>query len=318
MLSWPDFKEKQLVLINSHSIKHLNLQNDNLIIKDEDEKIINKISVYKIFSIFVIWDFTITSKLVSKLQEFGIWIQVLSHNLKPKFYISNPLEGNFLLRQKQYNFPYNLEYAKQLIFQKTTNQLTLLQNIRKKDEELKADIKKIKTLISKIEQVNDFASLRWIEWNIAKLYFQNYFKQQNRVARLPRTKFDIVNFLMDIGYTYLFYFIEANLNLYGFDTYKGVFHTQFFERKSLVCDLQEPFRPIIDRKIKNAFSLKQINEKDFKKKNGSYYLPFDKQSHYSALFLEELINYKEEIFKYIRDFYLAMIKEEKILPIFKI
>jgi CRISPR-associated protein Cas1 len=123
---------------------------------------------------------------------------------------------------------------------------------------------------------------------------------------------------MDIGYTYLFYFIEANLNLYWFDTYKGVFHTQFFERKSLVCDLQEPFRPIIDRKIKNAFALNQIYEKDFKQRKWVYYLKFDKQSHYSALFLKELLEYKETIFKYVRDYYLSVIKEQKDLSSFEI
>ncbi len=318
MLSWPDFKEKQIVLINSDQLKQLSLQNDNLLVKDEEWKTINKLSVYKIFSIFVIWDFTITSKLITKLLEFGISIQVLWYNLRPKFTIWNPLEGNFLLREKQYNFPYNLEYAKQLIFQKTTNQLKLLQKIRQKDSKLKTDIKKIKELIQKIENIDNFDSLRWIEGNVAKLYFQNYFKDYNRTSRSPRTKKDITNLLMDMWYTYLFYFIEANLNLYGFDIYKGVFHTQFFERKSLVCDLQEPFRPIIDRKIKNAYALKQINEKDFKFKNGVYTLPFQNHSKYSALFLEELLKRKEEIFKYIREFYLTMFKQEKVLPVFEI
>jgi CRISPR/Cas system-associated endonuclease Cas1 len=70
------------------------------------------------------------------------------------------LEGNFLLREKQYNFPYNLDYSKQLIFQKTTNQLQLLKNIRNKNNNLKSDIKKIKDLIKKIETTDNFDSLR--------------------------------------------------------------------------------------------------------------------------------------------------------------
>ena len=318
MLSYPDFAEKQILLINSDKIKNLALQNDNLIIKDENWKILNKVSVYKIFTIFVIWDFTITTKLVNKLLEFGIWIQCLWYNLKPKFSIWSPLEWNFLLREKQYQNKFNLIYAKQLIFQKTSNQLKLLTKIRNKDKNLKQDIKKIRKLIKNIEKVENTDTLRWIEWNVAKLFFKNYFKEQNWIMRAPRTKIDITNFLLDMGYTYLFYFIEANLNLYGFDTYKGVFHTQFFERKSLVCDLQEPFRAIIDRKIKNMYSLKQIDEKDFKKRKWIYQLKFEFYNKYSALFLKEILSYKEQIFKYIRNYYLAVIKEKEVLPIFSI
>ncbi len=319
MLSLPDFKEKQLLLINSDEWKKLALKNDNLIIKDEQEnKIIFQLSVYKIFTIFVIGDFSITTKLVNRLLDFGVSIYTLWYNLKPKFVINSPLEWNYLLRQKQYNFPYELDYAKQLIFQKTTNQLKLLQNIRKKSDEVKQAIKKIKSYIAKIETVDNEDSLRWIEWNVAKIYFQTYFSQQWWFMRAPRTKIDIINVLMDIGYTYLFHFIEANLNLYGFDIYKGVFHKQFRERKSLVTDLQEPFRPIIDKTIKNMYNLWQVDEKDFKIKQGRYILPYKNHKKYSQVLLEAIIKYKESIFKYVRWFYLAMMKEEKTIPVFKI
>jgi len=87
---------------------------------------------------------------------------------------------------------------------------------------------------------------------------------------MPRTRNDIINFLMDIGYSFLYNFIEANLCLYGFDVYKGVYHKLFYERKSLACDLVEPFRCIIDKKIRKMHNLGQINEQDFKFKNGEY------------------------------------------------
>ncbi len=319
MLSLPDFREKQLLLLTSDEFKKLALKNDNLIIKDEEEnKIIFQLSVYKIFTIFVIGDFSITTKLINRLLDFGISLYVLGYNLKPKFVINSPLEWNYLLRMKQYNFPYELDYAKQLIFQKTTNQLQLLKNIRNKSNELKYTIKKIKEFIKKIDQVDNFDSLRWIEWNVAKLYFQQYFKEQWWFMRAPRTKLDIINLLMDIWYIYLFHFLEANLNLYWFDIYKWVFHQQFRERKSLVNDLQEPFRPIIDRTIKNMYNLNQVNEKDFKFQNGRYILPWKNHKKYSKVLLQTIIDYKEDIFKYVRWFYLAMMKEERSIPIFKI
>jgi len=53
MLSAPDFKEKQVLVISSDERKGLSLRNNNVLIK-EDEKIVNQISCSKIFCIFII------------------------------------------------------------------------------------------------------------------------------------------------------------------------------------------------------------------------------------------------------------------------
>ena len=90
-----------------------------------------------------------------------------------------------------------------------------------------------------------------------------YFRKLKWERRMPRCKNDIPNLLLDIGYTYLFNFIESLLSIYGFDLYCGVHHTFFYQRKSLVCDLVEPFRCIIDQRIRKAYTLKQVNEDDF-------------------------------------------------------
>jgi CRISPR-associated protein Cas1 len=51
------------------------------------------------------------------------------------------------------------------------------------------------------------------------MFFTNYFKEIGWNRRSPRAKNDVKNLLMDIGYTYLFHYIEALLRLYGFDNY---------------------------------------------------------------------------------------------------
>lgn len=318
MLSIPDFEQKQFVFIDSTQRKQMSLKNSNLLIKDENWKIVQQISLQKIFVIFVLWDFTITSKLVDKLMWFGVCIYVLWYNLKPKFMINEPLQGNFLLREKQYFCQDQLEISKQIIKNKTDNQIRLLKKIRNKHSDLLVCIDRIQILIDKIDTVDNLDSLRWLEWNIAKLFFQNYFSQMQRIWRMPRTKVDITNFLLDIGYTYLFYFIETNLNLYGFDIYKWVFHTQFYERKSLVCDLQEPFRCIIDQKIRKMHNLWQIQQDDFIFQKWAYTLLFPNQKKYSALFLQAILEHKIEIFKYIRWYYLAIMKQDRKLLEFKI
>jgi hypothetical protein len=53
MLSLPDFEQKQIIFIESFDTKNINFENENLVIK-EDNIIKNKVSLYKIFCIFLI------------------------------------------------------------------------------------------------------------------------------------------------------------------------------------------------------------------------------------------------------------------------
>ncbi len=316
MLSRPDFLEKQIIVVTCEQLKDLSLRNDNLLLK-RNKKIINQLSCYKIFSIFVIGDFTLTTKLVNRLLKYQISIYCIDALLRPKFVIGNQLEGNYILRSKQYLEENTLEIAKSIVKNKIENQLFLLKSIRDKDTKLKTAITKMKTLIDKVSEVDNDDSLRWIEWNASKWFFANYFKELKWYKRMPRTRADIPNFLMDIGYTYLYWFIEANLNLYGFDIYMWVYHKLFYERKSLVCDLVEPFRCIVDRAIRKMYNLKQIDEKDFKFKNGEYWIDWEKRKKYTNLFLKEILLYKEEIFLYIKEYYKFIMNQQvNDMPVF--
>ena len=92
------------------------------------------------------------------------------------------------------------------------------------------------------------------------------------IGRYPRTKIDKNNLLLDMGYTFLFHFLKALLLLYGFDIYEGFYHRRFYQRKSLVCDIEEPFRAIIDEAMRKSFNLGQIKDSDFGFANGQYFL----------------------------------------------
>ena len=119
----------------------------------------------------------------------------------------------------------------------------------------------------------------------------------------------MTNATLDIGYTLLFAFIEALLCSYGFDTYCGVMHRQFYMRKSLVCDLVEPFRVIIDHSVKKAINLRQIQEKDFTVVQNQYRLNWDKSSSYVQFLMMPIIEEKDEIFLYVQNYYRAFMKE---------
>lgn len=127
-------------------------------------------------------------------------------------------------------------------------------------------------------------------------------------GRNPRIKSDFLNVTLDIGYNLLFNMVDSLLQVYGFDVYCGVYHKEFYMRKSLSCDLMEPIRPIIDLKVRKAVNLKQIKADDFQVFNNRWTLSYKKSPEYIGMFMDELLEYKEEMFLYIQDYYRSFMK----------
>lgn len=146
----------------------------------------------------------------------------------------------------------------------------------------------------------------------SKLYFKAYFNNVLWTRREPRIKRDYINAALDIGYTILFSFVESILSCYGFDIYCGVMHRNFYMRKSLVCDIVEPFRILIDKAIHNAINLKQCKEKDFIIINNRYTLKWEKNSEYIKWLSAPLVDNKKEIHLYIQNYYRAFIRQKNI------
>lgn len=311
-MSRPDFMSKQLLFIDSDSSKKIKFRNSNLVVIDENNKTILQHSCHKIFLVFIYGEFSITSVLIKQAKKFSFPIIFLNFNLKMYYSVIPENKGNFLLRKKQYLDTNKLEVSKFLISNKVENQLNLMKSLRYKTPQEKISIDKMKFLISQVNNCSSNQEMLGIEGNASKLFFKVYFKNLDFKGRRPRAKEDIFNLLLDIGYHYLFNFVEANLELYGFDTYYGVHHTVFYQRKSLVCDIIEPFRCIIDRKIRKGFNLKQIDRDDFYEKNGQYFIKKECNKKYSKFFLKEILSFKEEIFVFIQSYYRNFIKENDI------
>ena len=74
MLSLPDFREKQIILaLLSHGDK-MSFKNDNIIITNEDKKIKHQSTCYRLFSLFVVGHFTVTTGLLQRAKKFGFSI----------------------------------------------------------------------------------------------------------------------------------------------------------------------------------------------------------------------------------------------------
>ena len=320
MMSRPDFLYKQIIFFQTIAKEKLSFRADNLIISDEDGNIKLQHSCHKCFALFIIGNITVTSVLLKKAKFYGFPVFLLNSNFHLDCVIGNAAEGNTLLRKKQYGNNTIVPFiARELIRQKIINQSSLLKMLRSpaKIDRLGADVLSNSANLLPLDR----NTLMGQEGQASRVFFKLYFRNFNWKRRAPRCREDINNLLLDIGYTYLFNFMECMLNLYGFDLYCGVHHTFFYQRKSLVCDIMEPFRCIIDHRLRKAHTLKQISQDDFFFDRDHWELKYASQHHYVKLFMKDILERKEDIFKFVRAYYLWFMKDNPEInnfPVFQI
>lgn len=309
MFTSKDIEHRTIFVLNCITERTLRVANGELLLEEKVEqlnkmKTLTKIPFQKILALLVIGHIKITTPLIEKCQKFGVALVVMKPNLRPVFFWANMAEANFLLHQRQYDFDKNdITIAKCIVYNKIQNQINALKDTRKRDPITLNAISECTTLLSKISSINEYLDLMGAEGFAAKVFFSAYFQDLDWKARRPRTKCDAINATLDIGYTLLFNYIECFLRMFGFDIYIGVYHRLWFKRKSLVCDLVEPFRCIIDRTVRTAFHRKQFSDKDFDKKKGEYILKRELSPIYHRVFFDALIPFKKEIYQYIQAYY---------------
>ncbi len=318
MMSTRDFECKQIAFVFINRGEKISFKNDNIVITDAEGKIKHQSTCYRLFLLFICGDYCLTTGILDRASKFGFNLVFMNPNLRVTKIIPSKAEGNVLLRKKQYAYE-KTDIASHIISNKIHNQNELLKQRRHKTDEEKDVIKKLAQFEEDVLKPGlSVQEIMGIEGISAKLYFQTLFKAYSWTARRPRVKYDITNCLLDIGYTILFNVINSLLEMYGFDVYVGILHTQFFHRKSLVCDLEEPFRPIIDGALIKALNLGQINEKDFWKNQNQYILPWKNSAKYVEIFIKAIMEYKNKVFIYLQSYYRAFMRNKSLneFPVF--
>ena len=307
MFTNKDIEYRSIFVINCIEKRELKLSTGELLLKNgESGETLTKFPFQKILALFIIGHITITTPLIEKCKKHGVFISVMKPNLRPVFTYGHNAEANFLLRERQYLYDTeDISFSKNIVTNKIANQEQLLKNSRRKDELTMKALNSIELSKNLIRDVKTYRDLMGIEGFVAKEFFTAYFQDCQWAGRMPRTKCDPLNVTLDIGYTILFNFMESFIRMFGFDLYQGVYHRQWFKRKSLVCDLMEPFRCIIDRQVRKSYSLKQFNENHFGLSKGEYYLKREHNALYYKTFFDVLIKHKQDFFLYVRQYYRA-------------
>src|SRR3989344_6394317 len=184
------------------------------------------------------------------------------------------LGGTTLTRREQAKAYFNdkgNEIVKNILDAKLRNQLFLIKRLNKtrgglfikEIKQLEENIKKFNSI--KVESIdNDRDSLLGYEGYAAKIYFSCLKQIVPFKEREPKSE-DVFNMCLNYGYGILYSEVERACILSGLDPYLGFLHMDRYGKPSMVLDLVEQFRPIIDRAIINLFVRKQISDNDLEK-----------------------------------------------------
>lgn len=321
MLNQKDVSYRQFVLVNTLADGyHLCVSQGNAVIKNHDDEVLTRLSKQKVLAIMVVGHCTLTSPLVDFCQKNSMALIVVNSRLRPLFFASHFSEANYLLRQRQHRITDDmaLHYARHIVAGKIFSHISQLTAIRKKDDSIRRAIANLKDYYHASQTVQGLNELMGIEGNAAKLYFKTHFADIGWQGRKPRLKLDAINVVLDIGYTLLFNFVECVVRLFGFDVYVGLLHQLWFKRKSLICDFVEPFRCIVEKQVLKSFNLGQFKNDHFTQVKSQYYLDKKHNKAYYSVLMQAIVDHKESIFVYVRDFYRAFMKQDEAveLPVF--
>lgn len=288
-----------------------------IIVKNKEGGIKYQSTCYRLFMICVVGNISITSGLIQRSKKFGFSICLMTTTFKVYEILGARMEGNTLLRKHQYEYTEN-DIGRKIEQNKIKNQSQILKNIRGKNQIMKEGIELLDKMVVQLEQQLEYLEVMGIEGNAARVYFSRVFDNVDWKGRKPRIKNDYVNVTLDIGYTMLFNIVDAILQVYGFDTYYGVFHKCFYMRKSLVCDLMQPIRPVVDYQVRKSINLGQCKENDFEVINNRWCLKYKSNPQYIQFLMNAILEYKDDIFLYIQQYYRFFMKRKSVseIPVF--
>ena len=156
MLSEPGFSMRKIVMIHANQGQKISFLNDNLVVKDKEGKIILQYTCHRVFIIYIIGGFTVTSGLIERGRRFGISFVFLTAGYK--FYESIPYasRGNTMLVSRQYTSNINGQIAQKIVENKILNQRKALLSLRKYKDGIEMIDKRLESLV---EPIDDLATL---------------------------------------------------------------------------------------------------------------------------------------------------------------
>jgi group II intron reverse transcriptase/maturase/CRISPR-associated endonuclease Cas1 len=257
----------------------LSLNGDAVDIK-KDRIVIETIPFRRISEIMVMEKTVFSTAFVSKCTENNIPFTIALNTgyyvttIKPdskKYYDISFEQGR---RYNSLTDTEILSIAKEFAAGKINNYISFFKQKYVKDQNL--FIGELERVVKYIYQAGDLNEVRGYEGSTAKKIYQrlnDYIDDTSfHIVKRDRKNPDRINSLLNFGYYLLFSRINATVRAGGLNPYLGFLHNPEDNYESFVCDIEELFRPRIDRLIIRLINLKAITKEDFTETERGFYL----------------------------------------------
>ena len=259
---------------------YLSLDGENVVAKREQE-VLARYPLHTLQSIISFSYSGLSAALMGACVERGVSVALCSPRGKFLARVCGEIDGNVLLRRTQYRVAdsegQSCDIAKCMIFGKLYNSRQSIERTRRdhalrvNEQALLKASADIHELLPQTLSVDSLESLRGLEGNAAKCYFDVFdemilngktvfaFSGRNR-----RPPLDPVNALLSFAYSILAHDCASALETAGLDPYVGFLHRDRPGRTSLALDLMEELRPCMaDRFVLTLINNRVVKEKDF-------------------------------------------------------
>ena len=213
-----------------------------------------EVEIFKVDNVYLFEGNSISTSALTLCALYEIPVFVLSRSgklLSSNFPFNENGEARVKTRLAQYESVNNSKgrmIAKKIIHAKIENQKALLRQHGFSTTKLEIE-KRIERL--ETDSFQQFRiHLQTLEGKCSKQYFKDYLKLFPKVwnpqKRMKYKAQDKLNNLLNLGYEILAGEIFKAVQLAHLDAYMGYVHSQQYLKPSLICDLQELFRQLID------------------------------------------------------------------------
>jgi CRISPR-associated protein Cas1 len=281
--------------------QYLGSDRENFIVY-KDKKPIKKIPFYKVKQVILTPGNTVSTSALFWCSIYNVNL-VMSSNTGRPLSMMLPLTSSAHVRTriKQYEAYYNpkgVEIARAILKAKIQNQIALL-------ERHGFDGHKLAPLLEKLSEIKgqriDDTRPRFLQvegrcsavyFNHLKALFPSFLQAPKRMKYKAE---DPLNNLLNLGYEVLKGEVYRGVMYAHLDPYLGYLHSIQFAKPSLVCDIQEVFRGLIDEFL-IGYSQK-LKRDDFENRGG-------------RMFLKREENYR--LIKAINELFARRIKHQRI------
>jgi CRISPR-associated protein Cas1 len=262
----------------------------------KDHQVLEEIPIIHVEQVVVMGNIQLTTPVVALLLQRQVDVVFLSSRGKFRGRLMTTGSKFAQLRHRQLRLMGDegrvLAAARELVAAKLTNQAYLLERLGTRQA-----VRSIQQDVKKARQAATIDSLRGHEGAAGARYFAAIREfipaQWGFTRRVYHPPTDPVNALLSLGYTLLLKDVTAAVQLVGLDPFLGFFHAIDYGRPSLVLDLMEPFRPLVDELVLGQIVEGKMSPNDFEpaqRKDGAVLLNDEARTRYFHAYEQQIEN----------------------------